>query len=84
MGPFNRFAALLALVSLVVTLGICQEDDVGGDSTTTTTTSLATSPASPSTPRMTMSFFRELKNVTKEAGDFLRLRCEVVGDVAAR
>ena len=31
----------------------------------------------------TMYFLKELRNVTKEAGDFLRLRCEAAGDVAA-
>ena len=31
----------------------------------------------------TLSFTKELKNTTKEAGDLLRLRCEVGGSVPA-
>jgi hypothetical protein len=30
-------------------------------------------------PRATLSFVKDLKNVTKEAGDFLKLKCEVSG-----
>ena len=35
------------------------------------------------TKRATLSFVKELKNVTKEAGDFLKLRCEVTGSIPA-
>ena len=34
-------------------------------------------------PRKTLKFVKDLRNLTKEAGDFLRLRCEVIGDVPA-
>ena len=33
--------------------------------------------------RTTLSFVKELKNVTKEAGDFLKLRCDVTGSIPA-
>ena len=31
----------------------------------------------------TLAFVKELKNVTKEAGDFLKLKCDVTGSVPA-
>ncbi len=31
----------------------------------------------------TLSFVKELKNVTKEAGDFLKLKCDVTGSIPA-
>ncbi len=31
----------------------------------------------------TLSFVKELKNVTKEAGDFLKLKCEITGSIPA-
>ena len=34
-------------------------------------------------PAKTLVFLKELRNVTKEAGDFLRLRCEVAGSPPA-
>ena len=33
--------------------------------------------------RTTLAFVKELKNVTKEAGDFLKLRCDVTGSIPA-
>ena len=30
-----------------------------------------------------LSFVKELKNVTKEAGDFLKLKCDVIGSIPA-
>ena len=33
--------------------------------------------------KKTLSFVKELKNVTKEAGDSLRLKCDVTGTVPA-
>ena len=33
--------------------------------------------------RKTLTFLKELRNITKEAGDFLKLRCEVAGTVPA-
>ena len=33
--------------------------------------------------KKTLAFLKELRNITKEAGDFLKLRCEVGGTVPA-
>lgn len=33
--------------------------------------------------KRTLSFVKELKNVTKEAGDFLKLKCDVTGSIPA-
>ena len=37
----------------------------------------------PPPARKTLSFVKELRNVTRESGDFLRLRCEVTGSPPA-
>ena len=46
-------------------------------------TSLPLEPSNKKKRKKTLIFLKGLKNMTKEAGDFLRLRCEVSGDVPA-
>ncbi len=67
-----RLPQFLLLVLLAT--AACQEDE---ESTTFKPTAKA------SKRKKTLSFLKELRNATKEAGDFLRLRCEVAGDVPA-
>ena len=62
-------AVLLILASLALVSG--QEESEDAAATTST-----------DRPK-TLRFVKELRNVTKEAGDFLRLRCEVSGGEAA-
>ena len=69
--PTPLGAVLLFLASVALVSG--QEESEDAAATTST-----------ERPKKTLRFVKELRNVTKEAGDFLRLRCEAAHPLAER
>ena len=76
-GP-KAFAQSTSAASIYDEDTIGNVDDLGEDIPDVTEVKDAEGPK-----KKTLAFLKELRNITKEAGDFLKLRCEVGGTVPA-